>query len=69
MELLSVVAILKDVPEEGIVRGQVGTLVESLAPAVWLVEFSDTMGRTRALIEVREEEMVTLHYELLQQVA
>ncbi len=69
MEPLSVVAILKDVPEEGIVRGQVGTLVESLAPAVWLVEFSDTMGRTRALIEVREEEMVTLHYELLQQVA
>ncbi len=69
MELLSVVAILKDVPAEGIVRGQVGTLVESLAPAVWLVEFSDTMGRTRALIEVREEEMVTLHYEPLQQVA
>jgi hypothetical protein len=69
MELLSVVAILKDVPEEGIVRGQVGTLVESLAPAVWLVEFSDTTGRTRALIEVREEEMVTLHYELLRQVA
>jgi hypothetical protein len=69
MELLSVVAILKDVPEEGIVRGQVGTLVESLAPAVWLVEFSDTTGRTRALIEVREEEMVTLHYEPLRQVA
>jgi hypothetical protein len=69
MELLSVVAILKDVPEQGIVRGQVGTLVESLAPAVWLVEFSDTMGRTRALVEVREEEMVTLHYEPLQQVA
>jgi hypothetical protein len=69
MEPLSVVAILKDVPEEGIVRGQVGTLVESLGPAVWLVEFSDTTGRTRALIEVREEEMVTLHYELLRQVA
>jgi hypothetical protein len=69
MELLSVVAILKDVPEEGIVRGQVGTIVESLAPAVWLVEFSDPMGRTCALIDVKEDEMVTLHYEPLQQVA
>jgi hypothetical protein len=69
MELLSVVAILKDVPEKGILRGQVGTLVESLAPAIWLVEFSDTMGRTCALIEVREEEMIALHYEPLQQVA
>jgi len=69
MQLLSVVAILKDVPEEGVVRGQVGTIVESLAAGVWLVEFSDKLGRTCALIDVREEEMVALQYEPLQQVA
>jgi hypothetical protein len=47
----------------------VGTIVESLAPAVWLVEFSDTMGRTCALVNVEEEEMVALHFEPLQPVA
>ena len=69
MELLSVVAILKDMPEEGVVRGQVGTLVEGLAPGVWLVEFSDKMGRTCALVDVKEEEMVAMQYEPLHQVA
>jgi hypothetical protein len=32
MELLSEVAVLRDMPEKGLVRGQVGTIVEVLAP-------------------------------------
>jgi hypothetical protein len=31
IELLSVVALLQDLPEKGLRRGQVGTIVESLA--------------------------------------
>jgi len=30
----SVVAMLEDLPEQGLVRGQVGTVVESWAPGV-----------------------------------
>jgi hypothetical protein len=33
------------------------------------VEFSDKMGRTCALVDVKEEEMVALQYEPLHQVA
>ena len=40
IEVLSVVALLQDLPEEGLVRGQVGTVVESWAPDVYEVEFS-----------------------------
>jgi hypothetical protein len=32
MELLSEVAVLQDMPEKGLVRGQVGTIVEVLSP-------------------------------------
>jgi len=33
--LLSAVALLEDLPEKGLLRGQVGTIVESLAPGVY----------------------------------
>jgi Domain of unknown function (DUF4926) len=45
---LDVVALLEDVPERGLVRGQVGTVVEKLAPGIFEVEFSDNDGRTYA---------------------
>ena len=37
IEMLSVVALLVDLPEEGLVRGQVGTVVESWAPGVYSI--------------------------------
>lgn len=45
-KLLDVVALLEDVPAQKLVRGQVGTVVENLAPGVFEVEFSDSEGRT-----------------------
>ena len=48
MEMLSVVAPLEDVPEKGLMRGHMGTVVESLAPGVYEVEFSDDSARTYA---------------------
>ena len=53
IEMLSVVAILEDVPEKGLFRGQVGTVVESLAPGVYEVEFSDDEGRMHASLRQR----------------
>lgn len=50
MELLSTVALMADVPDKGLRHGQVGTIVEALAPGVYEVEFSDDAGRTYATV-------------------
>ena len=42
--LLDVVALLTDLPEQGMARGQVGTVVEQLDDKTLLVEFSDDQG-------------------------
>jgi Domain of unknown function (DUF4926) len=69
MELFSVVAVLRDLPEHRLVRGQVGTIVEELAPDVNLVEFSDDEGHTYALVALRSDELIRLHHRPLEQVA
>jgi hypothetical protein len=60
MELLSEVAVLEDMPEKGLIRGQVGTVVELLTPSVAEVEFSDDQGRTYAMVALRSEEVIML---------
>ena len=69
MELLSVVAVLADMPEKGLVRGQVGTVVELLGPSVSEVEFCDDQGRAYALAALRSEELIRLHHRPYEQVA
>ena len=44
-------------------RGQVGTVVESLAPDVFEVEFSDNEGRTYASLALKVEQLLVLHHE------
>jgi len=63
VKLLDVVALLDDKPSEGLAAGQVGTVVEVLAPGVFEVEFLDTEGRTRALAELKREELLVLKHE------
>lgn len=62
IELLDVVALTEDVPEHDLYRGQVGTVVEELAPTVYEVEFNDTDGRTYALAPVHASQCLKLHY-------
>jgi len=69
LELLSVVALLADLPEHGLIRGQVGTVVERLAPGVYEVEFSDDVGRTYASLAVPGEQLLVLHHEPIHQAA
>jgi hypothetical protein len=69
LELLSVVALLADLPEHGLIRGQVGTVVERLAPGVYEVEFSDDAGRTYASLAVPGEQLLVLHHEPIHQAA
>jgi len=69
IQLLSVVALLEDMAEKGLLRGQVGTVVEILAPGVFEVEFSDDAGRTYAVVALRAEQMMRLHHEPSHQAA
>jgi len=61
--MFSVVASLNDIPEQGVLRGQVGTVVEGLGPGVYEVEFSDDSGQTYASLALRSDQLMTLHYE------
>jgi hypothetical protein len=63
IKLLDVVAMLKDVSVEGVVLGQVGTVVELLAPSVYEVEFTNQDGETIAMLAVKEKDLLLLHFE------
>ncbi len=58
--LLDVVALLEDMPDEDLRHGHVGTVVEDLAPGVYLVEFADRQGRTYAIATLRTEQLMLL---------
>ncbi len=69
LELLAEVALLRDLPERGLVRGQVGTVVEILSPDAVEVEFADDEGRTYATAALTAEDLVRLRHAPLEQVA
>ena len=62
-ELLDVVALTDDIPQRGLVRGQVGTIVETLAADVFEVEFCDDEGRTYAMLPLNALQLLRLVYE------
>ena len=63
MKLLDVIALTEDVPEKGLRRGQVGTIVEALAPGVFEVEFSDLDGKAYAMLPLPEARLMVLHHQ------
>ncbi len=61
IKLLDVVALTSDLPELGLRRGQVGTVVEILAGgAAFEVEFSDRDGRTYESVGLRPDQFMLL---------
>ncbi|MBX3063239.1 MAG: DUF4926 domain-containing protein [Anaerolineae bacterium] len=63
IKLLDVVALTEDLPERGLRRGQVGTVVEILADGVFEVEFADSRGVTYAMLALHADQLIVLHYE------
>ena len=59
--LLDVVALLSDVPTHGLLRGQVGTVVELLDDALE-VEFSDDEGKTYAELALEPRQLLLLRH-------
>ncbi|MGL5065823.1 MAG: DUF4926 domain-containing protein [Microcoleus sp.] len=62
IELLAVVALLEDLPEQGLYRGQVGTVVEEYDAEFVEVEFSDLQGRTYALAALNKSQLMLLNH-------
>lgn len=63
IRLLDVVALTEDIPDRGLLRGQVGTVVESRGPSVFEVEFVDNDGRTYAMLPLKSSQLLVLHYQ------
>lgn len=61
IKLLDTVALLEDLPERNLKRGEVGTVVEILAPDAYEVEFCDDEGRTYAQFALRVDQLIVLH--------
>lgn len=62
--MLASVALTVDVPEKGLTRGEMGTVVEFLGDpdeGALLVEFSDERGQTYAMADLRPEQLLVLH--------
>jgi hypothetical protein len=59
-DFLRAVALLRDLPEHGLVRGQVGTVVEALDDATALIEFSDDEGRPYAIAPCSRDVLLVL---------
>ena len=66
INILNAVALLEDVPSRGLIRGQVGTVVEKLAPGVFEVEFSDNSGRTYATLAAPADKLLVLRHEAIE---
>jgi Domain of unknown function (DUF4926) len=59
--LLDTVALIEDLPERHLSRGEVGTVVEVLTNDAYEVEFSDEQGQTYAELALRTDQLVLLH--------
>ncbi|NES96426.1 MAG: DUF4926 domain-containing protein [Desertifilum sp. SIO1I2] len=62
MKLLDGVALLEDLRELKLYRGQVGTIVEVYEPGVFEVEFSDLNGRAYAIETLKANQLMVLHH-------
>ncbi len=65
IEMFAVVAVLCDLTEKKLQKGQVGTVVEKLAKDVYEVEFCDKNGQALKTTSLKAEQMLVLHYDLI----
>jgi uncharacterized protein DUF4926 len=63
IRVLDVVALTQDIPESSLLRGQVGTVVESLGPDMFEMEFVDNDGQTYATLPLNASQLLVLHYQ------
>jgi hypothetical protein len=57
LELLEIVVLTRDLPEHGLKRGDLGTVVEVYEPDGLEVEFLTADGRTQAVLTLETQEV------------
>ena len=62
LKLLDVVALLEDLPEEKLFRGEVGTIVEEFENDFVEVEFADPDGVAYAFADLAKDKLLLLHF-------
>ncbi len=63
-KLFDVVALTSDLPEENLLKGQVGTIVEIYNEGeAFEVEFVNTEGETYGLLTLPPKQLMLLHYQ------
>ncbi len=62
LQLLDVVALKEPLPQHHLLAGQVGTIVEILAPDVYEVDFSDNQGQNYAMLPLHTHQLMKLHF-------
>jgi tetratricopeptide (TPR) repeat protein len=62
IKILDVVAMREDIPEHGLRRGEVGTVVERWKDGALEVEFSDDTGEAYAFVALDEVQLIKLHF-------
>ena len=61
VKLLDAIALVHDIPSRKLKRGEVGTVVEILAPDVYEVEFCDDEGHSYDELALRGNQLIPLH--------
>jgi hypothetical protein len=62
IKILDVVAVTEDIPEHGLRRGEVGTVVEQWKDGAFEVEFSDDTGEAYAFVALRADQLLPLYH-------
>lgn len=62
MQVHDVVALIRDVPESGLVKGQVGSIVDQWRDDVFEVEFADLDGKAYAFVALPENALMSLWF-------
>ena len=62
MKLLDTVALLENIPNSKLNKGQVGTIVDIYETNVFEVEFCDVKGQTYALTTLTADKLLLLHH-------
>lgn len=64
MKLFDTVALLENLPDLNLSKGQVGTIVEIYEPEVFEVEFSDLNGKAYAIETLEQNQLMLLHFQM-----
>jgi hypothetical protein len=64
IEILDIVTVLQDIPLERLVKGNIGTVVEILDKEMFLVEFCDKNGKTLKMLELSNNQIMKINFEL-----